>query len=98
MKSTVIDKWTWKRNGPKSTECSNSSSKRGIYSDTVKLQETRKIWNKQPKLILEELGGKNKDQSQWRQEIIKLRMEINEIETKKPQKRSIKLRADSLKR
>ena len=58
MKSTVIDKWTWKRNGPKSTECSNSSSKRGIYSDTVKLQETRKIWNKQPKLILEELGGK----------------------------------------
>ena len=33
---------------PKPMRCSKSSSKREVYSNTVSLQETRKISNKQP--------------------------------------------------
>ena len=46
------DKWKCKHNGPKSLECSKSSSKREIYNNTGLHQEVRNISNKQPNLIL----------------------------------------------
>ena len=36
------DKWKWKYNGPKSLECSKSSSNREVYSDINLPQEKRK--------------------------------------------------------
>ena len=64
--------------------CSKSNSKREVYSNTSLPQETRKISNKQPTLHLKEL---DKEQTKLkvsrRKEIIKIRAEINEKETKK---------------
>ena len=63
--------------------CSKSSSKREVDSNTSLPQETRNISNN---LTLHLLGTReratNKTQSR-RKEIIKIRAEINEIETKK---------------
>ena len=39
-----------KLNDPKPMECRKSSSKGGVYSNTILPQETRKIPNKQPNL------------------------------------------------
>ena len=41
------NKWQWKYDNPKPMGCSKSSSKREVYSNTILLQETRKISNKQ---------------------------------------------------
>ena len=77
--------------------CSKSSSKRKVYSDISLPQETRKI-SKQSNLTPK--GTRKGRQSQQKEKIIKIRAEINEIETgkKKTQKRSMKLRAGSWKR
>ena len=40
------NKWQWKYNEPKSMECSKSSSKMEVYSNTVLSQETVIIPNK----------------------------------------------------
>ena len=63
---------------------SKSSSKRKISIDTSLTQKIRKISNKQPKLTPKATRQRrtNKTQSR-RKEIIKIRGEINEIETKK---------------
>ena len=63
---------------------SKSSSKRKISIDTSLPQKIRKISNKQPKLTTKATRQRrtNKTQSR-RKEIIKIRGEINEIETKK---------------
>ena len=65
--------------------CSKSSSKREVYSYTSLPQETRKISNKQSKLHLKELKKEEqtKPKVSRRKEIIKIRAEIKEIETKK---------------
>ena len=65
--------------------CSKSSSQTEVYSNTILPQETRKISNKQPNLTLKELEKEEqtKPQVSRRKEIIKIRAEINEIETKK---------------
>ena len=44
------DKWQWRYDNPKSMGHSKSSSEKGVYSDTILSQETRKISNKQLKL------------------------------------------------
>ena len=44
------DKWQQKHDHPKPMECSKSSSKKEVYSNTISPQETRKISNKQPNL------------------------------------------------
>ena len=64
---------------------SKSSSKRGIYSNTILPQETRKFLNTQPNLTPKELEKEEqtKRKVSRRKEIIKIRAEINEIETKK---------------
>ena len=81
--------------------CSKSSSKRKVYSNTVLPKETRKISNKNLTLHLKELQKeeqKNPTKVRRRKEIKKIRAEISEIETKKQQQRSIKIKAVSFRR
>ena len=65
--------------------CSKSSSKREVYSNSSSPQETRKISNKQFKLTPKATRKRRakKPKVTRRKEIIKIRAEINEIETKK---------------
>ena len=65
--------------------CSKSSSKREVYSNTVLPQETRKSQINNLTLHLKELEKEEqtKPKVSRRKEIIKIRAEINEIETKK---------------
>ena len=64
--------------------CSKSSSKRGIYSNTVLPQETKTL-NRQPNFIPKTTGkkkNKKTPQISRRKQIIKIRSEINEKEMK----------------
>ena len=64
--------------------CSKSSSKRKVYSNTILPQEPRKICNIQSNLTPKGTRErKTKSKVTRRKEIIKIRAEINEIETKK---------------
>ena len=64
---------------------SKSSSKREVYSNSISPQETRKISNKQSNLIPKATRERRtkKPKVSKRKEIIKVREEINKIETKK---------------
>ena len=64
--------------------CSKSRSKRKVYSNTSPPQETRKSSNNLT-LHLKQLGREEQTRPKVsrRKEIIKIRAEINEIETKK---------------
>ena len=64
--------------------CSKSSSKKEVYSNSISPQETRKISNKQSNPTLKQLEKeeKRKPKVSRKKEIIKIRAEINEIETK----------------
>ena len=66
-------------------ESSQSSSKREPYNNTSLIQETTKSSNKQPNLTpnQQEKDEKTKPKVSRRKEIINIRGEINEIETKK---------------
>ena len=74
-----------KRDNPICKGSSKSSYKREVYRNTIVPQETRKMSNKQSNLTPKGTRERrtNKTQSYWRKEIIKIRAEINEIETKK---------------
>ena len=76
---------TMKTQHPKTMGCSKSCSKGEVYSYTSLPQETRKISNKQSNLTPKELEKEEqtKPKLSRRKEIIKIRAEINEIETKK---------------
>ena len=76
---------TTKHDDPKPMGRSKSSSKREVYSNSVSPQETRKISNKQLTLHLKKLEKEEqtKPKVNRRKEIIKIRAEVNEIETKK---------------
>ena len=65
--------------------CSKSCSKKEVYSTTILPQETRKILKKNRTLHLKELEKeeKTKPKVRRRKEIMKIRAETNEIETKK---------------
>ena len=64
--------------------CSKSSSKREVYSYTSLPQETRKISNKQSNLASKGTRERtNKTQISRKKEIIRIRAQINETETKK---------------
>ena len=64
--------------------CSKSSSKREVYSNTSLPQEIRKISNNLTLHLKEqEKEEQTKPKFSRRKEIIKIRTEINEIETKK---------------
>ena len=61
-----------------------NSSKRKVYSNTSLPQDTRKISNKQPNLTpIATSRKRTKPKISRRKEIIKIRAEINEIETTK---------------
>ena len=65
--------------------CSESSSKREVYSNTSLPQETGNILNKQPNLApkaIRERRTKKNSKVSRRKEIIKIRSEINEKEMK----------------
>ena len=74
--------------------CGKSSSKREVYSNTILPQETRKISNN---LILHlkelEKEEQTKPKVSRRKEIIKIRAEINEIETKKTRAKIDKIKS-----
>ena len=63
--------------------CSKSTSKREVYSNTSLPLETRKISNKQFNFTPEGTRQRTKPKVSRRKEIINIRAEINEIETKK---------------
>ena len=64
---------------------SKSSFERKVYSNTILAQERRESSNKQPNLTPKTIrdGRTEKPKISRRKEIIKIRAEINEIETKK---------------
>ena len=73
---------TFHHNFPKSMECSKSSSKKEVYSNTGLPEETRKISNKQHNLSPKGFRKRTKrPKVSKRQEIIKIKEEIK-IETK----------------
>ena len=76
---------TTKHNDPKPMGGNQSSSKRDIYSNTILLQETRQpqINNLTLHIKEQEKEEQTKPKVSRRKEIIKIRAEINEIETKK---------------
>ena len=68
-------------------ECSKSSSKREVYSNTILPQETRKTSNRQSYVTPKTTGKrrtKRKHKISLRKEIIKIQAEINEKEMKEP--------------
>ena len=69
-----------------------SSSKREVNSNTGLSEGTRKISNKQPKLLSKEIRKRRKNKVQNEQRMI-VRVKINKIETKKQRKRLMKPRA-----
>ena len=66
---------------------SKSSSKREAHSNTSLPQETKKISDKQPNLTPTATKEQTKPKVSRRKEIIKIRVEINEIETKKKKRK-----------
>ena len=74
-----------KHDAPKLMECSKSSSRWEVHSSTILPQETGKTSNKQSNLTPKELEKEEqtKPKVSRRKEIIKVRAEINEIQTKK---------------
>ena len=65
-------------------ECSKSSSKRKVYSNTILPQETRNISNKQPNLTPKAIRERRTKipKGSRRKKIIKIRSEINEKDMK----------------
>ena len=64
-----------------------SSSKREIHNITGQLKKTGKVSSKQTKFIPKEIRKRtNKAQSQQKNNIIKMRVKIKEIEKKKERK------------
>ena len=60
--------------------CSESSSKREVYSNTILPQETRKTSNSQPNFTPNAMEKEEKIIISRRKEIIKIQAEINEKE------------------
>ena len=75
-----------KHDKSKSMGCSNSSFKREVYSNIILPQETRKTSNRQPNFTPKTTGKRTtttkNSKINRRKEIIKIRAEINEKETK----------------
>ena len=94
------DKRKQKHNGPNLTGCSKSSSKMQADNNTVLPKESRKVSNEQPTLTPKTTREEQTKPKVGRsKEIIKIKAEINKIDTKKKQlQRSMKLKACSLKR
>ena len=57
-------KWQWKHENSKPMGCSNSSSKREFYSNTILTQEARKTSNRQPKFTPKTAGKRRTNKQQ----------------------------------
>ena len=77
------DKLKQKLNGPKFIGCSKSSSKKEVNSNTILSQEKFEINNLTSHLKQLEKEEQTKPKISRRKEIVNIRVEINEIETKK---------------
>ena len=64
IKKLSRNKWQWKHNNSKPMGCSESSSKREVYRNTILPQETRKTLNKQPNFIPKTTGKRKTKQPQ----------------------------------
>ena len=76
--------------------CSKCSSKREVYSNTILPQETRKTPNRQPNFIPKTTGKRKTKKTlkiSRRKEIIKIRVKINEKETKETRVKSDKTKS-----
>ena len=58
--------------------CNKSNSKREVYSNTILLQETRKISNRQPKFTPKTTGKTTTTKQNQQKETIIKRAKINE--------------------
>ena len=80
----LSDKWQWRENNPKPKGHNKSSFEREIDSNMILTQGARKISNN---IILHLKQSEKEEQTEpkvnRRKEIIKIRAEINETETKK---------------
>ena len=76
---------TWKQNDPKPMGCSKSSSKKEVYTIQSYLRKQEKSQINNLDLHLKELEKEEQTKPKVRRkkEIIKIKAEINEIETKK---------------
>ena len=54
------NKRQWEHSNSKPMGCSKSSSKRGVYSNTIIPQETRKTFNRQPNFTPRATGEEEK--------------------------------------
>ena len=78
------NKWKWGHNNPKSVGHSESNSKRETHSITGLSQKARKSSNKESKFTLKGTWKRiTKPKGSRKKEIIKIRAEINKIESKK---------------
>ena len=78
------NKRQWKHNNSRPMGCSESSSKREVYSNTILPQETRKTSNRQPNFTPKTTGRRRRKNPKInrRKETIKIQAEINEKEMK----------------
>ena len=85
IKKISRNKWQSKHDSSKPMGCSKNSSKREVYSNTIRPQEKRKILNRQPNFTPKTTGKRRTHKktqiSRWK-EIIKIWAEINEKEMK----------------
>ena len=92
------NKWKWKHDNPKPMGF-NKSAKREVHSNTSLLQQTRETSHKNLTLHLKQIEKEEKQKLKVsrRKEIIKIREEINEKETKETIAK-IKIKTSSLRR
>ena len=91
---------TWKQNDPKPMGCSKSSSKKEVYTiqSYLRKQEKSQINNLDLHLKQLEKEEQTKPKVRRKKEIIKIKAEINEIETKKTIEKISEMKICSLKR
>ena len=83
MKEEKAQENKWKYNSPNPFECSKSSSKREVHSNTGLPQEAREISSNLTLHLKQLEKEQTKSKTSRRKKIIKIRAEINDIETEK---------------
>ena len=64
IKKISRNKWQWKHENSKPMGCSKSSSKREVYSSTIRPQKTRKTSNRQPNFTPKTTGKRRTKKTQ----------------------------------
>ena len=80
---TTGKKWKWTHNNPIPMGHSEGSPEREVHSNTSLPKKDRKISNKPLTPTSTRNGRTMKPRPSWRKEIIKIRAELNDIETKR---------------